>query len=174
VGSTGRCNTVGFRCCPDRRCRRGKVGPPGGLFEARKKELWEKWKAGDSISDIAQALQKQHAQRAEVRGLAQEPRRGEQRLLTCGDARGMIYAARALSLPPNGFRDAHEWSSIGAWMAKHTAKPPRTLPVRFAMKPLDLAGPRRNKRRKYSACLAVQFRVMFTEGCLKLRSRDRA
>jgi hypothetical protein len=84
-----------------------RLGRPGGLSEARKKELWEKWKAGDSIRDIARALQKHHAQRAEVRGLAQEPRRGEQPLLTCGDrARWMIYAARALSLPPNGFRDA--------------------------------------------------------------------
>ena len=55
VGSTGRCNTVGFRCCPDRRCGRGEVGPSGGLSEARKKELWEKWKAGESIRDIARA-----------------------------------------------------------------------------------------------------------------------
>ena len=62
-----------------------RLGRPGGLSEARKKELWEKWKAGDSIRDIARALQKHHAQRTEVRGLAQEPRRGEQRLLTCGD-----------------------------------------------------------------------------------------
>jgi hypothetical protein len=59
-------------------------------------------------------------------------------------------------------------------MAKHTAKSPRTPPVRFAMKPLGLAGLRRNRRRRYSACLAVQFKVMFAEGCLKLRSRDRA
>jgi hypothetical protein len=84
-----------------------RLGRPGGLSEARKKELWEKWKAGDSIRDIARALQKHHAQRAEVRGLAQEPRRGERRLLTCGDrVRWLIYAARALSLPPNGIRDA--------------------------------------------------------------------
>ena len=34
-----------------------RLGRPGGLSAARKKELWEKWKAGDSISDIAQALQ---------------------------------------------------------------------------------------------------------------------
>ncbi len=25
VGSTGRCNTIGFRCCPDRRCRSGEA-----------------------------------------------------------------------------------------------------------------------------------------------------
>jgi hypothetical protein len=30
-----------------------RLGRPGGLFEARKKELREKWRAGDSISDIA-------------------------------------------------------------------------------------------------------------------------
>ena len=33
------------------------VGRPG-LPEARKKELWERWKAGESISDIARALNK--------------------------------------------------------------------------------------------------------------------
>jgi DNA-binding CsgD family transcriptional regulator len=34
-----------------------RMGRPG-LSEARKKELWEKWKAGESISDIARALKK--------------------------------------------------------------------------------------------------------------------
>src|SRR5215210_4476253 len=29
VDSTGRCNTVGFRCCPDRRCGSGEVGSSG-------------------------------------------------------------------------------------------------------------------------------------------------
>jgi transposase len=29
VGSTGRCNTVGFRCCPDRGCVGGEVGSSG-------------------------------------------------------------------------------------------------------------------------------------------------
>lgn len=35
-----------------------RLGRPGGLSEAGKKELWERWKAGQSISDIARALQK--------------------------------------------------------------------------------------------------------------------
>ena len=35
----------------------GRLGRPG-LPEARKKELWERWKAGESISDIARALNK--------------------------------------------------------------------------------------------------------------------
>jgi IS30 family transposase len=35
-----------------------RLGRPGGLTEARKKELWERWRAGESISDIARALQK--------------------------------------------------------------------------------------------------------------------
>jgi hypothetical protein len=35
-----------------------KLGRPGGLSAAGKKELWERWRAGESISDIAQALQK--------------------------------------------------------------------------------------------------------------------
>jgi IS30 family transposase len=35
-----------------------RLGRPGGLSEARKKELWERWKAGESISDISRALKK--------------------------------------------------------------------------------------------------------------------
>jgi IS30 family transposase len=35
-----------------------RLGRPGGLSAAGKKELWERWKAGESISDIARALQK--------------------------------------------------------------------------------------------------------------------
>ncbi len=34
------------------------MGRPGGLSETRKKELWERWKAGESISDISRALKK--------------------------------------------------------------------------------------------------------------------
>jgi len=33
------------------------LGRPG-LSAVRKKELWERWKAGESISDIARALEK--------------------------------------------------------------------------------------------------------------------
>ena len=35
-----------------------KLGRPGGLSAAGKQELWERWRAGESISDIARALQK--------------------------------------------------------------------------------------------------------------------
>ena len=35
-----------------------KLSRPGGLSAADKKELWERWRAGESISDIARALQK--------------------------------------------------------------------------------------------------------------------
>ena len=35
-----------------------RLGRPGGLSEAGKKELWQRWRAGESISDIAWALQK--------------------------------------------------------------------------------------------------------------------
>lgn len=35
-----------------------RLGRPGGLSEAGKRELWERWRAGESISDIARALQK--------------------------------------------------------------------------------------------------------------------
>jgi IS30 family transposase len=35
-----------------------RVGRPGGLSEEGKKELWKRWRAGESICDIARALQK--------------------------------------------------------------------------------------------------------------------
>ena len=35
-----------------------RLGRPGGLSEARKKELWDRWKAGESISDISRALKR--------------------------------------------------------------------------------------------------------------------
>jgi IS30 family transposase len=35
-----------------------RLGRPGGLSETRKKELWERWKGGESISDISRALKK--------------------------------------------------------------------------------------------------------------------
>jgi IS30 family transposase len=35
-----------------------RLGRPGGLSAAGKKELWERWRTGQSISDIARALQK--------------------------------------------------------------------------------------------------------------------
>lgn len=35
-----------------------RLGRPGGLSKAGKQELWERWRAGESISNIARALQK--------------------------------------------------------------------------------------------------------------------
>jgi hypothetical protein len=35
-----------------------RLGRPVGLSAAGKKELWERWRAGESISDISRALQK--------------------------------------------------------------------------------------------------------------------
>jgi IS30 family transposase len=35
-----------------------RLGRPGGLSAAGKKELWKRWRAGESISDIARALKK--------------------------------------------------------------------------------------------------------------------
>ena len=35
-----------------------RLGRPRGLSAAGKKELWERWRAGESISDIARALRK--------------------------------------------------------------------------------------------------------------------
>jgi IS30 family transposase len=35
-----------------------RLGRPGGLSEARKEELWQRWKDGESISDISRTLKK--------------------------------------------------------------------------------------------------------------------
>ncbi len=35
-----------------------RLGRPGGLSTAGKKEMWERWKAGESVSDISRALKK--------------------------------------------------------------------------------------------------------------------
>src|SRR5215208_2537199 len=58
VGSTGRCNTIGFGVVWTGGAVLARRGRPGGLSAAGKKELWERWRAGESISDIARALQK--------------------------------------------------------------------------------------------------------------------
>src|SRR5215208_4522247 len=58
VGSTGRCNTIGFGVVWTGGAQVARLGRPGGLSAAGKKELWERWRAGESISDIARALQK--------------------------------------------------------------------------------------------------------------------
>jgi len=36
VSSTGRCNTLGFGCCTDRRCRSGEAGSSGRVVGSRK------------------------------------------------------------------------------------------------------------------------------------------
>jgi hypothetical protein len=35
-----------------------RLDRPGGLSAAGKQELWERWRAGESISDIARVIQK--------------------------------------------------------------------------------------------------------------------
>ena len=60
-----------------------------GLPEARKKELWERWKAGESISDIARALEKHHYSIHRVLeatgGIAPPPRRRSSWVLTLAE-----------------------------------------------------------------------------------------
>jgi hypothetical protein len=51
-GSTARCNTVGFEYCPGRRCGSGEAGSSRRIVQGRQ-ELWERWRAGESASDIA-------------------------------------------------------------------------------------------------------------------------
>jgi hypothetical protein len=67
-----------------------RLGRPGGLSAAGKKELWERWRAGESISDIARALQKPP-----------------------GSIHGMLEATGGISLHPSGAgEDAHSlWPS---------------------------------------------------------------
>jgi hypothetical protein len=47
-----------------------RLGRPGGLSEARKKELWERCRAGESISHIARAL---HKPPGSIHGMCSKP-----------------------------------------------------------------------------------------------------
>ena len=66
-----------------------RLGRPGGLSEAGKKELWERWKAGESISDISRALKKPpgsiHGMLKAQGGIAPPHRRRSQLALTPGE-----------------------------------------------------------------------------------------
>ena len=65
-----------------------RLGRPG-LPEARKKELWERWKAGESISDISRALQKPpgsiHGMLRATGGIAPPRRRRSRWVLTLSE-----------------------------------------------------------------------------------------
>lgn len=66
-----------------------RLGRPGGLSEAGKKELWQRWKAGASISDIARALQKPpgsiHGMIENTGGIAPRKRRRRRWALTLAE-----------------------------------------------------------------------------------------
>jgi transposase, IS30 family len=66
-----------------------RLGRPGGLSEAGKKELWERWKAGESISDISRALKKPpgsiHGMLKAQGGIAPPHRRRSRLALTPGE-----------------------------------------------------------------------------------------
>ncbi len=66
-----------------------KLGRPGGLSEARKKEMWERWKAGEAISDISRALKKPpgsiHGMLKAQGGIAPPHRRRSRLALTPGE-----------------------------------------------------------------------------------------
>jgi len=47
-----------FGCCSDRRCVGVATRGTQGLSSLQKKELWERWKAGESLTEIGRALQK--------------------------------------------------------------------------------------------------------------------
>jgi IS30 family transposase len=66
-----------------------RLGRPGGLSEAGKKELWERWKAGESISDISRTLKKRpgsiHGMLKAQGGIAQPHGRRSRLALTLGE-----------------------------------------------------------------------------------------
>jgi hypothetical protein len=51
-------HSMDFGCCSDRRCVGVATQGTQGLSSSQKKELWERWKAGESLTEIGQALQK--------------------------------------------------------------------------------------------------------------------
>jgi hypothetical protein len=51
-------HSMDFGCCSDRRCVGVATRGTQGLSSSQKKELWERWKAGESLTEIGQALQK--------------------------------------------------------------------------------------------------------------------
>jgi len=63
-----------------------RLGRPGGLSAAGKKELWERWRAGESISDIARALHRPpgsiHGMIEATRGISPPERRRQGCALT--------------------------------------------------------------------------------------------
>jgi hypothetical protein len=68
-----------------------RLGRPGGLSAASKKELWKRWRAGESISDIARALHKPP-----------------------GSIHGMLEATGGISPPQSGAgEDVHSPRSSG-------------------------------------------------------------
>jgi hypothetical protein len=67
---------------------------------------------------------------------------------------------------------------MSAWTAKREANSRRNHPTKrtanAAKDPPVRAGPRRSRRRRFSGCLAVRFRVTFAVASLKLGKRERA
>ncbi len=59
MGSTGRCNTVGFKVLSGSEVHEWRDWVVQKVLSAAgKKELWERWRSGEPISDIARALRK--------------------------------------------------------------------------------------------------------------------
>ena len=124
-----------------------RLGRPGGLSEARRKELWERWKAGESISDISRALKKPpgsiHGILKAQGGIAPPPRRrsrlalipAEREEISRGLAAGESLRAIAarLSRPPstvsrevgrNGGRQGYR-ATIAEERARRRARRPK-------------------------------------------------
>ena len=127
-----------------------RLGRPGGLSEARKKELWERWKAGESISDISRALKKPpgsiHGMLRATGGIA-PPRRRRRRCaltlaereeisrgLATGDSLRTIAARLGRSastvcreVSRNGGRGRYRAAKAEEWTWKRARRPRRCL-----------------------------------------------
>jgi IS30 family transposase len=127
-----------------------RLGRPGGLSEAGKKELWQRWKDGESISDIARALQKPpgsiHGMIENVGGIA-PPRRcrrrssltpAEREEISRGVASEESFRAIAARLGRhasticrevnrNGGRERYRAQEAEEWTLKRARRPKRCL-----------------------------------------------
>jgi len=85
VGSTGRCNTVGFGCCPDRRCMSGETGSSWRVVGG--------WQEGAVGAMEGRGVHKRHSP-----GSTESPRldprddRGHRRLLSARAAQAQLRA----------------------------------------------------------------------------------
>lgn len=100
-----------------------KSGRPGGLSEAHKKEMWERWKAGYSIGDISKALEKPpgsiHGMLKAHGGIAPPHRRRSRLALTPAEreeiSRGLAAGESLRAIAARLGRSPSKWCKEGSW-----------------------------------------------------------